>query len=89
MVGGGGALLEASLVDPGLEEVRGCSCHLRHNSFLEDLGHIGPHHDGPDVLELGLVLALFLGEGHQSPLVEVLGDVHHEGFGEGHERFQF
>ena len=33
-----------------------------------------PHHDGSDVLELRLVLALVLGQGHQSPLVQVLGN---------------
>ena len=76
MGGGGGALLEPSLVDLGLQEVRGCSCHLGHDGLLEDLGHVGPHHDGPDVLELCLVLALVLGEGYQSPLVEILRDAH-------------
>ena len=76
MGGGGGAFLETSLVDLSLKEVRGCSCHLGHNSFLKNLGDVGPHHDPSDDLELGLVLALVLGEGYQSSLVEVLGDAH-------------
>jgi hypothetical protein len=33
------------------------------------------HHDRPDIFELCLVLALVLGQGYQSPLVEVLGDL--------------
>ena len=33
-----------------------------------------PHHDGSNVLKLRLVLALVLGQWHQSPLVQVLGD---------------
>ena len=76
MGGGGGALLEPCLVDLSLQEVRGCSCHLGHNSLLKNLSHVGPHHDRSDILELGLVLALVLGEGYQPPLVEVLGNVH-------------
>ena len=76
MSGGGSAFLEPSLIDLSLKKVRGCSRHLGHNSLLEDLGHVGPHHDWPDVLELRLVLALVLGEGYQSPLVEVLRDAH-------------
>ena len=76
MGGSEGALLEPRLVDLGLQKVRGCNCHLGHYSLLENLCHVGPHHDRPDVLELGLVLALVLGEGYQPPLVEVLGNVH-------------
>ena len=56
----GGVLLEASLVDPRLEQVRGQRCHLGHDSLLQELGHVGPHHDGADVLQLRLVLALIL-----------------------------
>ena len=37
---------------------------------------MGPHHDGPDVFQLSLVLALVLGQGHQPTLVEVLGYTH-------------
>ena len=33
------------------------------------------HHNRPDIFELCLVLTLVLGQGHQSPLVEVLGDL--------------
>ena len=76
MSGGGSAFLEPSLIDLSLKKVRGCSRHLGHNSLLKNLGHVGPHHDWSDVLELGLVLSLVFGEGYQSPLVEVLRDVH-------------
>ena len=76
MSGCRGVLLEARLVDPRLEQVRGQRRHLGHDGLLQDLGHVGPHHDGADVLELRLVLALVLGQGHQPPLVEVLGDPH-------------
>ena len=55
-----GALLEASLVDLGLKQVWGCERHLSHDSLLQDLGHMGPHHNGSDILELRLVLALVL-----------------------------
>ena len=60
MSGGGGVLLEARLVDPRLKQVRGESSYLGHDSLLQYLGHVGPHHDRPDVLELRLVLALIL-----------------------------
>ena len=76
MGGGGGTLLEPCLIDLSLKKVRGCSRHLGHNSLLKNLGQVGPHHNRSDVLELGLVLALVLGEGYQPPLVEVLRDVH-------------
>ena len=33
-----------------------------------------PYHDWSDVLELCLVYPLVLGEGHQSALIQVLGD---------------
>ena len=36
---------------------------------------MGPHHDRPDIFEFRLVLALVLGQGHQSTLVQVLGDL--------------
>ena len=50
-VGGSrGVLLEARLVDPRLEQVRGESSYFGHDGLLQDLGHVGPHHDGPDVL---------------------------------------
>ena len=48
--------------------------HLRHDGLLKDLRYVGSHHDGPDVLQLRLVLALVLRQGHQSPVVQVLGD---------------
>ena len=70
------ALLEARLVDPGLKQVGGQSSNLRHDGLLQDLGNVGSHHDGPDVLQLGLVLALVLGQRHQSSLIEVPGDSH-------------
>ena len=60
MGGRGGVLLEARLVDPRLEQVRGESSYLGHDGLLQDLGHVGPHHDGVDVLQLRLVLALVL-----------------------------
>ena len=50
MGGGGGALLETSLVDLGLEQVWGCNCHLGHDGLLEDLGNMEPNNDGPDIL---------------------------------------
>ena len=56
-----GALLEAVLVDLGLEQVSGCDSYLGHDGFFEDLGHMGPHHDGSDILELSLVLNLVIG----------------------------
>ena len=57
-----GALLEASLVDLGLEQMRGCDNCLSHDGFFffEDLSNMGPHLDGSDILELRLVLALVL-----------------------------
>ena len=55
-----GALLEASLVDLGLKQVWGCDSYLGHDGFFEDLGHMGPHHDGSDILEIRLVLPLIL-----------------------------
>ena len=33
-----------------------------------------PHHDWSDVLQLRLVHSLVLGKGHESPVIEVLGD---------------
>ena len=55
-----GVLLEACLVDPRLEQVRGQRSHLRHDGLLQDLGYVGPHHDGTDNLQLSLVLAFIL-----------------------------
>ena len=55
-----GALLEASLIDLGLQQVRGCHSHLGHDGLLQDLGHMGPFHNGSDILELRLVLYLIL-----------------------------
>jgi hypothetical protein len=55
-----GALLEASLVDLGLEQVWGCDSYLGHDGFFEDLGHMGPQHYGSDILELRLVSSLVL-----------------------------
>ena len=57
---GGGVLLETSLVDPHLKQMGGHCGHLGHDGLLQDLGHVGAHHDGPDVLEIRLVLALIL-----------------------------
>ena len=55
MSGCRGVLLEARLVDPRLEQVRGQRSYFRHYGLLQDLGHVGPHHDGADVLQLRLV----------------------------------
>ena len=74
MGGRRGALLEARLIDPCLQQVRGKCSHLGHDGLLQDLGHVRPHNNGPDVLQLGLVLALVLRQGHQPPLVQVLRD---------------
>ena len=52
----------------------GCHLYLGHDGLLQDLGHVRPHYNWSDVLELRLVLTLVLGQGHQSPLVQVLGD---------------
>ena len=60
MSGCRGVLLEARLVDPRLEQVRGQRRHLGHDGLLQDLGHVGSDHDGADVLQLRLVLALVL-----------------------------
>ena len=61
MGGCGGVLLEACLVDPRLKQVWGQRSYLRHDSLLQYLGHVGPHHDWADILQLRLVLALILG----------------------------
>ena len=50
-----GALLEPRLVNSSLKEVWSCRCHFRHDGLLKNLRHVGPHHDGPDVLQLRLV----------------------------------
>ena len=60
MGGRRGVLLEACLVDPCLEQVRGQHSYFRHYGLLQDLGSVRAHHDGSDVLQLGLVLALVL-----------------------------
>ena len=56
-----GALLEASLVNLGLEQVWGCDSYLSHDGLLQDLGHMGLHHNGSNIFEPSLVLALVLG----------------------------
>ena len=71
-----GTLLEARLVHPGLEEMRGQGSHLGHDGLLEDFGDVQPHHNWSDVLEFRLVYSLVLGEGYQSTLIEVLGYSH-------------
>jgi len=58
--GGGGALLEAGLVDPSLQEVRGQCGHLRHDGLLEDLCQVRPHHNWSDVFKFSLVHPLVL-----------------------------
>ena len=57
---GRGALLEARLINLSLKQVWRCGGNLGHDGFFEDLGHMGPHHDGSDILELRLVLPLVL-----------------------------
>ena len=53
----------------------GLSSYLGHDGLLHDLGHMRPNHNGPDILQLCLVLALVLRQGHQSPIIQVLGDL--------------
>ena len=56
----GGVLLEARLVDPRLEHVRGQRSFFGHDGLHQDLGHVGPHHDMADFLQLSQILALIL-----------------------------
>ena len=58
--GSGGTLLEAGLIDPCLQKVGGQRSHLGHDGLLQDLGYVGPHHDGSYVFKFCLVLALVL-----------------------------
>ena len=71
---GGGALLETSLVYPRLKQVGNYCGDLGHDGLLQDLGHVGAHHDRPDVLKFGLVLALVLRQRHQSPIIQIAWD---------------
>ena len=70
--GCGSALLEACLVDPGLKEMRRQGSHLRHNGLLEDLRHVRPHHDRPDVFEFRLVHPFVPRLWHQSAFIQLL-----------------
>ena len=74
MGGGRGALLEPRLVDSSLKEVWSRRSHFRHDDLFQNLSHVGPHHDGPDVLQLRLVKSFIFGEWHKSPVIEVLWD---------------
>jgi hypothetical protein len=65
-------LLEAGLVEPGLEKVRGQLLGLGQDRLFHDLGDVRAHDDGANVLELGFVLALILGEGYKASLSKVL-----------------
>ena len=56
-----GVLLKACLVYPRLEQVRRQRSYLRHDGLLQDLCNVLGHNNRPDVLQLGLVLALVLG----------------------------
>ena len=74
MCGCRSAFLEAGLIDSGLQQVWSYHCYFCHDGFLQNLGHMGPHHEGADVFQLSFVLALVLGERYQSPFVEVPRD---------------